>query len=275
MSKATETYREELIAVNELEIDRRVQRDGLNKVKVRKIVREYNPGALGVVTVSYRKDRSLIIIDGWHRVEATRIKTDNVGELKCHVFGRETHLTLAEEAQMFLDLNTTTQPPVLDKFRVSTETEGEVGDAARDIQDLVGAYGFKISNVAANGNINAVKVVVRMYDLSRKIEAEPNLVHVTCLVIARAWGNDRYGTQGSIFEAIARIFAEYGSRIDLDRFIDTVKMYDGGPQSLIAAGTALAALRKGKVSMAIAELLVDGYNKGKRTGLLEQWRKRT
>lgn len=271
MSEPTEEFETMLVPVSDLEIDRRVQRQGLNLNKVKAIVKKYNKGALGIITVSFRKDKSYVVIDGMHRTEATRIKSSNTGELLCHVFK---DLTLAQEAQMFLDLNHTSKVPVIDSFKVLLNTDGAEGDVAREIQEIVGAYGFQISRVPANGNINAVNVVERIYALSKKLDAEPSLLQATILVIARSWGNDRHGTQGAIIEGIGRMFAEYGARIDLDRLEEAMKTYAGGPQSLIGEAVALAALRKGKVSMGVAELLVEAYNKGRRTKTLEAWRAR-
>jgi hypothetical protein len=208
-------------------------------------------------------------------VEATRIFTSNTGTLKCHVFGLDgDHLTLAEEAQMFLDLNDTTKPPNIDKFVVRQNTDGPDGDNAKDLAQIVGVYGFKISRVVANGNINAVTVMEKLYELSQKLGAEPNLVQATMIVVSRSWGNDRYGLQGAILEGIGRMFAEYGSRIDLDRLIEAMKNYKGGPQGLVSEAGGLAALRKGKVAMAVAELLTEAYNHGRRTKQLEAWRAR-
>jgi hypothetical protein len=275
MSDATEKFQEMDIAVSDLELDRRVQRQGLNMNKVKRMVKKYNLGALGVLTVSYRADRSYVVIDGQHRVEATRIFTSNTGILKCHVFGLDgDHLTLAEEAQMFLDLNDTTKPPNIDKFMVRQNTDGPDGDNAKDLAQIVGVYGFKISRVVANGNINAVTVMEKLYELSQKLGAEPNLVQATMIVVSRSWGNDRYGLQGAILEGIGRMFAEYGSRIDLDRLIEAMKNYKGGPQGLVSEAGGLAALRKGKVAMAVAELLTEAYNHGRRTKQLEAWRAR-
>lgn len=275
MSNATEKFEEAELAVSNLDLDRRVQRQGLNLHKVKRIVKNYNTGALGIITVSYRIDRSYVVIDGQHRVEATRIVTSNMGSLKCHVFGLDgDYLTLGEEAQMFLDLNDTTKPPNIDKFLVRQNTEGPAGDNAKDLAQIVGVYGFKISRVVANGNINAVTVMEKLYELSQKLEAEPNLVQATVLVISRAWGNDRYGLQGAILEGIGRMFAEYGSRLDLDRLIEAMKNYKGGPQSLLAEAHGMSALRKGKVAMGVAELLTEAYNHGRRTKQLEAWRAR-
>jgi hypothetical protein len=261
-----------MIPVSRLEIDRRVQRHGLNKTKVTRMVKNWNPDAVGVIHVSRRKDRSEIILDGQHRHEACRIKTDNQGEMECHVYEG---LTLAEEAQMFLDLNDTTQPPIIDKFKVLLHTDSEEGDDARNVSELLGAYGWTISNVAAPGHVNCVKIVQRMYELSKKIGAEPNLIQATILTISRAWGNDRLGVQGPVFEGIARMYARDGSKIDHDHLIDVLKLYRGGPMSLISEAQQLAAIRKGKVAMAVAEVLVEAYNKGRRTKTLDVWQARS
>jgi hypothetical protein len=265
-------YTVEDLPVNQLEIDRRVQRQGLNLTKVRRIAKNYNPAALGIVTVSFRKDRSYVVIDGGHRTEATRIVTDNTGTLVCHVFK---DLTLAEEVQMFLDLNDTTQPPKIDKYLVLRSGEGPDADAARDIAELLGNYGWQISRVAANGNINAVDVVNRMYQLSQKMGSDPNLILMAIMTITKAWGNDRNGAQGPLFEALCRLYAEYGSKLDYDHLVDILKHYQGGPRSLIAEGQQLGAVRKMKTAMAIADIVVNTYNRGRRTKQLEAWRKRT
>lgn len=275
MSKATTgqvPYTTEWIPVSRLEIDRRVQRQGLNRAKVQRMVKHYNKAAVGIIHVSRRKDRSEIILDGQHRHEATRIVTDNQGEMECHVY---TGLTLAQEAQMFLDLNDTTQPPIIDKFRVLLHTEGDEGDAARDISEILGAYGWTISNVAAPGHVNAVKIVQRIYELSKKTGAEPNLIQATILTVSRAWGNDRLGVQGPVFEGVARLHARDGSKIDMDHLIDVLKSYRGGPMSLIAEAQQMAAIRKGRVAMAVSEILVEAYNKGRRTKTLDVWQART
>lgn len=274
MSKAaTHDYTVENLPVTSLEVDNRVQRQGLNRTKVLRIKNNYNPGALGIITVSYRENsKAYVVIDGMHRTEATRIVTDNTGELQCKVFRG---LTLAEEVQMFLDLNDTTQPPEIDKFKVLLSGEGSDADAARDISELLGAYGWQVSRVAANGNVNAVTVVWRMYELSKKRDADPNLILMAIMTITKAWGNDRFGAQGPVIEALARMYAEYGARMDLDHLVDVLKLYQGGPRSLLAEAKQLAAVRKMKASMALADILVNSYNKGRRTRQLDAWRRRT
>lgn len=270
-------YVEETLNVNEIEVDHNVQRQALNITKVTNIKKNFNPAALGVITVSKRtlagKQVQYIALDGMHRVQAVKELTDNTGTVVCHVFEG---LTLAEEAQMFLDLNHTTQPRLMDKFFVQCNAEGEEGDAARDIRDIVYQYGWSISHVPANGNINCVGTLKKLHELSVRTSAEPNLVHAMILTITRAWGNDRAGVNSTIVEGIGRMFAEYGSLLELDRLVNTLKEYKGGPVTLHAEAQQYAAIKRGRVAMAIAEMLVESYNKGLRGGrVLSAWRKRS
>ena len=270
-TETASSYTEEWLKVSELSIDRRVQRAGLNKLKVERMLANWNPAAIGILTVSRRKDRSIVIIDGQHRWEADRNITDNQGMVKCHVFEG---LSLADEADMFLKLNDTSKPTKIDQFKVSLQADGPDGDESRDIQEILGNYGWQVSGVAANGNVAAVQVVQKMYRLSRKLEAEPNLVTATILVISRAWGNERVAAQAPIFEGIAQMFAEYGTNLDLDRLIDVLKSYRGGARSLVAESEQLAKVIRSRQAMAVASILVEAYNKGRRTRQLHSWRKR-
>ncbi len=269
------TYTEKELAVGELELDRRVQRSGLDRNKVEKMMREWNPAAIGLITVSHRTTGAkgdpgtFIVVDGQHRWEVVRRLTDNAGTIPCRIFEG---LTLQQEAQMFLDLNQTNQVRLIDKFKVRLTREDP---AALEISGILNAYGWTVSPVPANGNINAVGVLERIYRLSVTEEHEPNLVHSTILVITRAWGNNRYGAQAVIFEGVARLIAEYRDRIDLDILINKMKDIQGGPATFHAEATQLAALRHGRVSMAVAEKLVELYNKGRRVKTLAPWMKRS
>jgi hypothetical protein len=257
---STNKYTIEDLPVGSLEVDRRVQRTGLEQHKLEKMVKYWNEDAKGVITVSRRRDRSQIIIDGQHRTEAVRRLTDNQGTVTCHVYEG---LSLMEEAQMFLDLNNTTKPPIQDKFRVRVTGEDP---AAVRINDIANAYGWTITRAAGDGNINAVATLERLYLLSEKLELEPNLVQVALLVITRAWGMERYGVGATIMEGLGRVLAEHRDKIDIENLIVKLKERKGGPSTLHAEATQMASLRHGKVSMAVAELVVDTYNKGKRTG---------
>jgi uncharacterized protein DUF6551 len=268
-------YTVERIKVSDLEVDTRVQRDALQMGKVDKIVRDYNRDAVGVIHVSRRltENGSLVghyIIDGAHRTEATRRVTENVGEMVCHVFEG---LTLEQEAQMFLDLNYGNQPSPLEKHKNRVVAQDP---QALRVEEGVHKYGWAVSKDPANGHVNCIMKLYAIDALSEKIEADPDLISMTFLVITRAWGNDRRGAQAVILEGIARLIAEHGSKINFDHLIDRLKVYPGGPGDLRTESARFASLTKGKVAMSVANLITEWYNKGKgeRKSALPPWRKR-
>lgn len=267
MTKAN--FTEEWIAVNELEIDRSVQRDHLDLRKIERMVRNFNEAALGVITVSRRNQVTNIVIDGMHRTQAVKEVTDNTGKVLCHVFHG---LSRKDEAQMFLDLNAGTQPTLIDKYKKRLITEDPI---AVGIDELLRAYGFTIDNNNQNGSINAVGAVERVYTKSLRLEAEPNLLQLILIAATHAWGTDRDGVSASILEGLGAFFAVHGSNLDLDRFKRKLEGYKGGPMGLLTDARSLAAIRKGKVSMAVAELLTDDYNKGAKTKFLAKWNQRS
>ena len=262
-------FTEEWIPVSELEIDRAVQRSSFDRHKVERFKRNFNPAALGIITVSKRNKVTLIIIDGMHRTQTVKELTTNDGKILCHVF---TGLSRAEEAQMFLDLNAGTQPTVLDKFRVSITAENEMSIA---IDKLVHAYGWKIEASRNKGNIQAVATLERIYKLSQRLEAEPNLLQATLLCVTHAWGLDPDGVKAVILEGIAALIGEHSSNLDLEVLQRKLRDYPGGPLGLHTDAVTLANMRRGRVTMAVAERLTDEYNKGRKTKSLSPWRRRS
>jgi hypothetical protein len=261
-------FTEEWILVGDLEIDREVQRNNIDLKKVERIKANYNPGALGVITCSRRNKVTTVVLDGQHRVQVVKELTDNEGEVLCHVFSG---LTLAEEAQMFLDLNAGNQPSLLEKFRVRV-VAGDEG--AIDITNMVKSYGWTIGPSTQNGTLQCVGALESIYRLSKKLEFEPDLLQAVIMTITRAWGTDRDGGNAVLLQGLAFLISEHGSLLDLKRLETCLKSYQGGPMGLHTDAVQLAALRKMRVAMAVAEQVTEAYNKGRKNKLLPPWRRR-
>lgn len=272
MKKTEETikqeFTEEWIPVGDLEVDHDIQRYVLNYRKVESIVRHWNPRAVGVITVSRRNSVTNIVLDGMHRVQAYKELTDNQGTILCQVFEG---LTRAEEAQMFLDLNAGNQPNLLEKFKAKLVTGDKVALA---VTNLVHSYGWTISPVTVNGNIQCIGTLERIYRRSEELEKDPNLLQLALLCATRAWDLDRSGSQAAILEGLATLFAQHGDLIEVDRIIEKLSAYKGGPRGLHSDASNMAALRRGRVTIAVAELVIEEYNKGKQTKRLSPMSKR-
>ena len=268
----TKKFTEEVLSVTELENDPSYQRP-LEMTKVARIKRTFNVNALGVFTVSKRSNHGIYIIDAQHRNEVIRqlmLDGDHDGLVACHVFH---DLSVAEEAQMYLELNYSSQPTPLQKFK-ARQTAND--PSATEISKYLSYYGWTIHPVRGKATIQAIAAVDKVYALSQKIEAEPNLVQMVILTISRAWGDDENAGQGAIFLGLGQFFAEYTDKIDVDRLIAKLVDYKGGPSALINNARQLATLQGWKLHSTVASLVVEEYNKGRQTdkNKLPVWRKR-
>lgn len=263
-------YKEEWISVRDLTVDPKVQRAELDYKKVDNIERNFNPDALGTLTVSRRANGEQILLDGWHRHQAVKKRFGDDREVYARVFEG---LTFQEECQMFLDLNTTNRPKVFDAWQVRVRMGEPV---ATQITEILHAFGWEVTAQSGNGAFNAITAAERLGRLSDEVEAEPNLVHATILVITKAWGKSRHGVVGVLFEGLGAFLAEYGRNpnFDIQALITKLKNYEGGPIALVQKARQMAALRRWKAPMAVADLLVEEYNVGKRRAALPPWRKR-
>lgn len=258
-------YYEETVPVSELSVDPRVQRP-LDTRKAQRIVERFNPAALGILTVSKRRDLSMVVLDGQTRLEAVRRLTDANGKLPCRIF---TGLTLEQEAQMFLDLNTTTKPRLIDSYQVRVVAGDEI---AKGINEIIRPYGWDIKNSPEKGYIQGIAAIEKIYRRSLAIEAEPNVLQMAIMMITKAWGLERDGVQASILLALGSLVAEYSSKIDTDRMVKTLAEWRGGPVGLITQGSAYASVQQIRKYNGIAALIVRTYNKGLTTRALPEWR---
>jgi hypothetical protein len=263
-------FTEEWLNVRDLDVDRLIQRDKLDTGKVERIYRNFNPGALGVITVSQRNPVTYIVLDGMHRTEVVRRRTDNAGKILAHVFR---DLTRAEEAGMFLDLNYGNQPSLLTKFRVQI-IQGD--PVAVGIDKIIHQYGWKVDPSAGDGNIQAVGALRKIHTRSLHHEADPPYLQLTMLAITHAWGMGTSGVHGSILEGVAAIMEQYRDDLDLDLLQRVMAAYPGGPMGLRTDARQLAEMGRGRVAMTVGEQLVEAYNKRARSSSkrLAAWRKK-
>lgn len=259
-----------MVSVNDLEVDPQVQRFRYNPRKVEQIVKSYNEGRLGLVTVSKRNSVTMVVVDGWHRWEATRRVTDSTGELKCRVFEG---LTLAEEAQMFLDLNPGNQPTALDRYRMRLLTHDEETVA---IDEAIHAYGWQVHPQKAVNHLQCVIALHRIQKLANASEATKDLLKNTMLVVSRSWPGDKDAGAAVILEGTAAVINEYREKLDLDRLVAQLRDYAGGPGALASNAQQLSRITQARTAMSVADLLVKQYNLNLRPGgptILGSWRR--
>lgn len=259
-------YTTEKIRVGDLHVDPQIQRTFLDVRRVERMVMNFDEGLLHVITVSRRNAVTQVLIDGMHRQEAARRAKGEDYELEAHVYEG---LTLQEEAEKFLGLNSGRIPNLYDQFRVRIVA----GDpAAVAISKLIGSYGWTVGSQNQRGTLKAVGTLDDLYLQGERTET--TLLQFVIMTITRAWGIDPEGVRATILNALAAVFTEYGDALDQDRLVSILKNYPGGPSGLWADGKQFSATRRmGSVPMGIAERIVDEYNKGLRGRAIHTWRR--
>ena len=256
----------ELLSVDSLTIDSRVQRkEGVKASRVASIADNFNPDALGSITVSRRKNGTLVILDGAHRCEAARI-AEYTSPLHALVYDG---LTLAQEAAMFNLLNTFQAPSFISR----TLAKVVAGDReATDIVHTIEGHGWKIGLNSDNGWFSAVQAAERVYrnGVGTLDNGEhPELLDQTMAFITTTWHHDRESAHQMIVLGIGQLFARFGDAVDVTKL--SKALAQERPYNVISHAKAMQAYQGGTTPSALARVVVGMNNKGRRVNLLPEW----
>lgn len=228
------------------------QRD-LRPARVAELAAEFNPEDLGYPVISAR-DGHFYIIDGQHRVEATKVF---LGEwekqsLTCRVY---TGMSERQEAEMFDRLNNMLAVSAFDKFKVRV-TAGKPEEAA--VQKIVEKVGLKISKNKGEGSLGSVGVLLKVYKRSDgpTLARALNIVHL-------AFGDP--GLTTSVIDGVAMLCERYNGAIQDDAVIERLQSMRGGVGALMTRATTLRKQTAKSVPTCVAAAVVDVLN-GQRGG---------
>jgi len=247
---------------SEFSVDPAVQRQ-LNEPRVEKIVKNFKPMMLGLFTASKRLDGRCYIVDGQHRMAACRRKNFD-GYIATRLYEG---LTLAEEAELFLDLNNSRPVSALDKFLVRA-TKGD--PAAVAMKDALERYGLKPGGQHAGGMFAAIVSLERVYRGFMSYASEPrlDLVEAVLAILVRAYGTqERKAFQANTVMGIGLIIQVFGKRVDADELVKALQSITA--ENLAVKGRSTKDLEGGTGAQGVAKVLLSIYNKNKSASRLE------
>jgi hypothetical protein len=160
-----------LILKNDLNLEGSYQRDSVSNFRVIEIARHFDWRRFGVLLVIRRKDGTLWVIDGGHRLRATFYRSE-ISQLPCLVFdsSEEGEAALREEARMFLDTN---QMPI----HINSYSSHKAGVTAEDDADIIAAkiYNKHHYRLKRYGFVQGEKVFNAIGALKWTVTIDPDL----------------------------------------------------------------------------------------------------
>lgn len=244
-----------------LTVDHSVQRPE-DSVRVATIAADFEPEALGVIHVSKRADGAHHIIDGQHRVAALRVLGKSSTPIPCALYEG---LTRAEEAAMFRRLNNTRQVQPLDRFLVRV-VEGD--PIACELSRILSAQGWAIAKTGSRGSFFAVTALEKIYRAKEGGDADACAALIR--VATEAWGHDSNALRAEIVSGLGVVLRRH-PRLDMPKLITELAKNEGGPLGLIGKARQLRDIRSGRIADAMAEILINQYNKRRHSNRLPEW----
>lgn len=251
------------VRANDLSMDITVQRD-LDTRRVRKMAADLRLEAIGTLCVSRRSDGTMVVIDGGHRRGALIEAGEGDTPVNAEVY---TGLELADEAALFRYRNATQKVPYLDRFRVRL-IEGEKQAVA--VEALAKKHGWAVIP-SSNDNTPVLLSVMKLEQLTGMDE---DVADLTLEVVTRAWGYTYEAVDYRVLDGLFRFLKRYWKDVDVDDLVIKLSNYSGGPEALVSRAQGLRDTLATSQGMAVAELITEAYNKGKKHGgkRLPSWR---
>lgn len=258
------------VLVSELTIDHQAQRK-LSKQWVKEHVDIFDVDQLGYIVVNRRADGKYYVVDGQHRVDLMRAVGWGDQRIHAELFDG---LTQQEEAELFNARNDRRAVRKFDHFRISV-TAGD--PRATDITGIVAQAGLIITDANTDGGVTAVDKLEKIYEGGGITSAREGRIALarTLTVIKQAWGTSPAGFNGALLHGIGLVQLRYNGAIDQKALAQKLAPLKGGAPGLLGNARALREMSGRPVHHCVASIVVDVYNKGRRTGKLDDWESHT
>ena len=243
----------EMLPPNAISIDRQYQR-GIARDHVNRIVREFDPLAIGTPYISKRDDGTYWCMDGQHRLAALiELRRGDV-PIPMVVF---TGLSVGEEADKFFMQTRNRRMHPIDLFKARCFAGDPI---AMTISRVASNNGFRITNEGRSGDVlqgpATLERILTVY-------GERRLDEVLGLTAA-VWLQDRTSVPAYLIDGLNAVLTRYPA-IDRNRL---VKVLRSEPfDSLQSQAKAMRRFMNDKAGGLYGRAMANLYNKGLRTKL--------
>lgn len=195
--------------------DPRYQRD-VDHPRVARMAAEFDPDALGVITVSERPNGRYAVLDGFHRVELMRYLGWDDQKMPAFVY---TGLTVAEEAVIFTRMNKDRRQPTrfhLFKAQVTARDPDAVA-----VHDVFTRLNLTPSNVPGPRTIRSLATADKIVKI-----ANVSVLETALRVMLKAWDESDDALNGDLLSGLALLVFSWP---DIDTNHLAVRLADHTP----------------------------------------------
>lgn len=223
---------------------------GISTMKATKIAKSFNPKAVGLLTVSRRADGTMWLINGQHRAYAMSMLA--IPLALCSVYEG---LSLREEAELWVKLNTQTAPMRLDLYH-GRLLEGD--PVAVEIDRAVHLCGFKIARYFGKRTPDTIAAVSAL----EYIFSQGGVAALTdvLLTVRKLWPNNVLATSDDVLRGVHVFLLVFSNELKRERLYSQLGKIP--LETLIQNAVYLKGVYSRKERTMIAYAFLQAYNKG-------------
>lgn len=251
------------VHIGDFETDLEIQRP-LDRLKVERIKRRYDPAGLGVVEAWEREPGHLILVDGQHRIQAAR----DVGHPEYVTCNVHIGITRQDAAELFLLLNATNSPKPVDQFLVGL-TAGRRTEV--EISKVVLDTGYQITRQPTTQGINAVESLRKIFHGGKRVSDTeyPDALRQTLQLCTDAWKRQE-PVSGDVLLGVGYFMLRFADDADLKSLAHKLGQ-KGGPNYLLGKAREAQAFNGGTVASNVGAFIHKTYNVQRTTKRLPAW----
>jgi hypothetical protein len=232
------------LPVRKLKVCKQYQRE-LNETMVKKIVKDFEDDAFGVLVIGARDDGSHYVVDGQTRLAAA--KELGKKEVPCVWFRSEGK---DQEAKMFRLVNNHRSVSRLQRtYAMLAEKDPEIVKMDRTVRK----HGFKIGYRCSTRTWGNILAVAPLQTMSREGTLDNALA-----VISEAWEGEVEAVSAAVLSGFQVFLRDYSEKIDFKRLVERLATTSAAK---VRAGGDARRLDGGSRGSAISDVMRIIYNR--------------
>jgi hypothetical protein len=243
----------EMLRPSQIQVDHQYQRP-LNRDHVNRIIRQFDPMAIGSIDVSKRDDGSYWVVDGQHRLAALIEMGRGDRPIPCVIY---TGLSVGEEADLFFMQSRNRRIHPIDLYKARRFAGDRVVMA---ISEVVEKHGFRITNEGRDGSVLQAPGLLEQIASNHGMKRLDEVLGL----VAAIWFQDRVSVPAYLIGGINAILTRYPT-IDRERLVKVLRQQPF--DELAASAKSMRKFMYDKSHNIYGRAMAHTYNKGLRQKL--------